>query len=616
MEALLWNFRVLDSMVLAGPILFCLVVCLGFLNWDFPILVGRLLARLALRRPADHQLPPGTPRPSALVIIPSLLRNRDDLRAIEHTVETCAKNGYPGDLVIVPAIDGCGEAPALLGELRGWLAALALPERTTVRMATLPERQGKMMAVHAAATMMKEAVARGEYPEFPAVYFSIDGDGTLNPGALEHMVARLTRRHPITGRMRRVVAGKICIRHDRVWRGWRKLLTVEGLIYLQVAGEFQITGVGRHNIKPMPQVGIPGALYCTWSELLLAAPHYVGFMRSLRQRDRLLWWLGVPPPRFSERGGAACPEALTGAADDTCMAYLASMATWKNGRLSLDAPPTPLHALGRTLLALFIERSHDYAPEARVYTYTPTTIKGLWLQRLRWNSSHIECAHRFRRAFWFHWEIAYPVMLNVLMVLRVVFEAAVYYVVLPYACFGSAWSGVSFLLGLAGQILTYEIHLGIALLLERERAQCWPVLLSGPLAPLHSVFINCFAAVAGVIRDLLLLGNANRFAPEATLIKGGNVRPALLFRLRRMVLLCLRSVIQGDVPLGTFWLGWHQTRWTPSGFAGWTGGRPRPILHLGRPSLGWLRDLGVPGASSPPPALAPVRVPSERGAHR
>jgi hypothetical protein len=33
------------------------------------------------------------------------------------------------------------------------------------------------------------------------------------------------------------------------------------------------------------------------------------------------------------------------------------------------------------------------------------------------------------------------------------------------------------------------------------------------------------------------------------------------------------------VPLGAFWFGWGETRWTPSGFDGWTTGKkPRKIF--------------------------------------
>jgi hypothetical protein len=78
---------------------------------------------------------------------------------------------------------------------------------------------------------------------------------------------------------------------------------------------------------------------------------------------------------------------------------------------------------------------------------------------------------------------------------------------------------------------------------------------------------------------VLLVGNVTGFAPETTLIRGGSARIALLYRLRRALLLAVRAVRRGDVPIGKFWLGWGATRWTPSGYAGWTTGRrPPPVL--------------------------------------
>jgi hypothetical protein len=71
------------------------------------------------------------------------------------------------------------------------------------------------------------------------------------------------------------------------------------------------------------------------------------------------------------------------------------------------------------------------------------------------------------------------------------------------------------------------------------------------------------------------------------LIKGGSERIALLYRLRRAFLLALRSVLVGDVPFGKFWFGWRETRWTSSGFEGFTSKKKqRPILP---PRSEWLR---------------------------
>jgi len=95
-------------------------------------------------------------------------------------------------------------------------------------------------------------------------------------------------------------------------------------------------------------------------------------------------------PAFSLSRSEPLPEAMTGASDDTAISFMAAMSSWRDGALSMDAPRTPLHALGRLLRAYFWERSPDYEPEARVYTFTPTTLKALWVQRVRWNASRLE----------------------------------------------------------------------------------------------------------------------------------------------------------------------------------------------------------------------------------
>jgi hypothetical protein len=440
-----------------------------------------------------------------------------------------------------------------------------------------------MMAVEAGVSLMKECVARGDHESFPDLYFSIDGDGTLSPDALERLAVRLTMPHPLTGNPRRVVSGKICIRPDLFWRGFAELpsrfFSIEGQIYMQVAREFLLSNIARFNLKPMPQIGIPGALYCTWAELIVEAPRFMGFMKTIRFRDWLRWWVGHAPPSFAASTARPCPEALTGASDDTCIAFIASMATWSRGRLSFEAPRTPLHAFGRLARSYLIERSHDYEPEARVYTYTPSTLRGLWRQRVRWNSSRFECAGRFWGAFAFHWEIGFPTTSHLWIVIKHVFELTIYYVLLPYCVLGSTNAAVAYVLGYAGQTIAYTVYTFLALLLEREWRRFWPVMLCLPLSAPYLIGINFFACVFGVIKDVFLFGNQTNFAPEWTLIKGRTERVALGFRVRRFLALCVRAVIYGDVPFGGFWFGWGETPWTPSGYEGWTTGKkPRSML--------------------------------------
>jgi hypothetical protein len=608
MESLLWSFRTRDSFTLAWPVVLGLFVCLMFGQTDMLLLLARRFIRFVARGTDETFVRLGKgERPTGLIIIPSLLRNHEDLNAFTTTIESCGLNGYPSELVIIAAVDGLTEKPKLLQELKDWVKAQKYPENVSVYVTGTPTRLGKMMAVESGILKMQSLIAEGKHAKFPDIYFSIDGDGTLGDAALERLAARLCEPHPLTGNKRRVVSGKICIRPDLFWQGWKKFFSMEGQIFIQVAREFVVSNVARHNWKMTPKIGIPGALYCTWGDLIRTAPHFMGYMKSITFKDYVNWWLGKGGPVFGHRENwPSCPEALTGASDDTCIAFIASIASWQpDGTLSYNAPATPLHAFGRFLRAVFIERSHDYEPEARVYTYTPTTVNGLWKQRVRWNSSRFECAGRFWRSFWFHWEIGLPVVLHLSIVINTVIGMTTYYVLLPYYCFKQGNPLTGYVLGYLCQTVAYSIYTVIALLLEREWKSFWRVLLCLPLASLHCISINFFGCVYGVSRDLLWMGNKTNFAPEWTLAKGGCERVAIGFRIRRFVSLAIRALIHGDVPLGLFWLGWTETKWTPSGFEGWTTGKkPRSIIFGRIPAA---TTAATPVVVAPP---APVLTPA------
>jgi hypothetical protein len=261
------------------------------------------------------------------------------------------------------------------------------------------------------------------------------------------------------------------------------------------------------------------------------------------------------------------------------MAFLASMATWKNGKLSLDAPRTPLHALVRLFVSFWLERSHAYEPEARIYTFTPGTIKGLWVQRVRWNSSRFECAGRFAKGFWFHWEISFATALHLLLVLRNVGRITLYYMLLPYLCFGRGHVVLGFAYGYVFHMFEDAIFTVMSFAIERDYRRSWRSAMCLPLTPLYTIVISNLSCAYGVFIDLFLFGNPTKFAPEVTLIKGQTARVALAFRARRFLALTVRSALQGDVPFGGFWFGWRDTAWTPNGFEGWTTGKkPRAIV--------------------------------------
>lgn len=612
MEGFAWSLRTLDVFRAVVPFFF-LHVFLTF-SLERPDYLSLLAGWFWKRAMGRDALPAsGTEEcPTGLVIIPSLLRDDDDFKAITTTIASCAMNDYPNELMIVAAVDGRTEHPRLFSALTAWVAKQSFPANVTVRTTGTDKRQGKMMAVESGVTFVKDLVARGQLAAIPQIYFSIDGDGTLGPHALERLATRLATRNWFTKNPRRIVSGKLAIRPDLIWRGWRAFFTVEGQLYTQVAREFVVSNMMRFNRKLTPQIGVPGALYCCWSDLLLMAPHYMGFMQTVTYSQWFRWWLGAAPPSFMKGTWPSMPESLTGASDDTCMAFLASMATWQDGKLSLDAPRTPLHSFGRLLRSFFIERSHSYEPEARIYTFTPSTIKGLWVQRVRWNSSRFECTGRFWRAFWFHWEIGFPTSLHLSLVLHQVARVFVYYCVLPFCLVSKGHVGLGFVFGYLFHIVEDMIYTAIAFTMERDYRRCWRSALCLPLTPLYTIVYSNAACAYGVIKDLLLFGNPTKFAPEWTLVAGRTSRVALMYRARRFLTLTLRAAFYGDVPLGAFWFGWLDTKWTPNGFEGWTTGKkPRAILTWPWSKTAQTAAAAVPAVAPAAPVVAPLTAAAE-----
>jgi cellulose synthase/poly-beta-1,6-N-acetylglucosamine synthase-like glycosyltransferase len=574
MEAILWNLRVGERFSLGAT--FLLVLFYTFLMaWDYPILLPYLLLRrnvLGARRREDHS----RPLPAVLTVIPSLLRKRDELTSMMSTIESIANNGYPGPLAIVVSIDGTADAPALNRELLAWAARQRWSGGTRLWVTGTPQRRSKPMAIDHAMGFVKELVARRELPEFPPVYVSTDADADLGPHALEAIVRRLLRRHWLTGAPARVVAGALHVRGNCFWQGWRHFLTVTGQLNLQVAREYYVGNVWRHNIRLMPVTGVPGAFYCTWSEIFLSIPDYLGYLRTLRLRHWLGWWIGIEPPRFSERRAVPIPELIAGDTDDTVTAYTATIARYRDGRFVFDAPRTPGHALVDMLQKLFVDRPIAFEPAAHVYTSSPTTIKSLMKQRRRWNCSRIELTGRFFRAIAYHWCLGLPVMMVKLLLARSVLVGALVYLVLPVFAFDAPLAA-AIVIGYLAQVAVQSV-LTFSALLMNDELKHWRIALAIPLAPFYQFLINWIPAAFGSISDVFLFGNFTGFTPEWTLKRGGSTRIALLFRLRRGLLLALRSALVGDVPLGPFWLGWRETPWTPSGYEGWTTGRKPPAI--------------------------------------
>ena len=570
-----WILRDLLNLNMATPIgAFAFAFCLMFFDYfySFP---AYFLSRLIKGAP----MPSAQRLPSGLLVIPSLLRGAEELDAIKATLENVLVNGYPGEMIVVASIDGYDEAPAVYTSLIEWIAAKqpTLEKDVWLYVTGTPKRRGKPLAIEHAVQHVKGLVARGVHAEFPKIYFSTDADADMGPHAFEHIARKLCKKNIFTGSPGRAVAGNLYVRGNSFWKGWRHYFSVEGQLSIQVAREYLVTNVARYNRRPFPLSGTTGVLYCMWTEIFLEGPRFMGFMRTLRPRDWAKWWLGFGPPKFSESKAAPIPELLAGDTDDTVSAFLAIIARWENGKFTLDAARTPLHAAYYALRSFFFDRALRFEPEARVYTSSPATLGTLWRQRVRWNTARIEVAGRFSRSFWFHWDLGVCALGVVGMIFKYVFFGAFYYVAVPFAMFQGSFLvrvGTAFAL----QLLVYGLWTTMALLMNGELKKNWRLLLALPCAPLYTLVYSFWTTFSGVIQDVFLFGNVTKFAPESTLIKGDSRRVAILARVRRVFVLAVRAVVYGDVPFGLFWFGWSETAWTPSGFQGWTTGKKPSFL--------------------------------------
>lgn len=580
MESVFWNLRTLSGFSLAAPMMVVLLFTL-LMFWDYPLMLAYLLVSRAFgerrREPAQAL--------STLVVIPSLLRVEDELRSMQSTVESIARNGYPGDLLIVLSIDGIGAAPALYAELQAWGQSRRWNDHTWLYVTGTVERRSKPMAIDHAMEFVKELVRDGKHRTFPAVYVSTDADADLGPQSLERIIYRLQRRNPFTGAPARAVAGGLYVRGDDFWRGWGHFFTIAGQLNLQVARDYYVSNVGRYNLRWLPVTGVPGAFYCTWTSIFLEVPRFMGYLRTLRTSDWLRWWIGIEAPRFSSSRAAPLPELVAGDTDDTVTAYTCLLARYEKGRFTLESPRTPWHALVYLLRSLLFDRAIKYEPDARVYTSSPTTLKALFKQRRRWNTSRIELTGRFWPALGYHWSLGLPALIVKTSMLRSLVVGVGAYLILPVLFFDSRTLTLV-LLAYVSQTIVAGMLTAITLLMNGE-PQYWRLAYALPFVPLYTLWFRWVPAAVGYVSDVFLFGNVTGFAPEGTLIKGGSVRIALLYRLRRAFLLALRSVLVGDVPFGKFWFGWRETRWTSSGFEGFTSKKKqRPILP---PRSEWLR---------------------------
>jgi hypothetical protein len=580
-QQLVWYLGSIRSVVEATPLLRALLVCFVLYQLDLVFVLGLWLARRAGLAATDFTLEPEN-RKSAVVVLPTLLRKRAELEGLITAMRSVAGNRYPGRLFVIACIDGIREAGVLFTELEAWAAREPVSPGVQLHVVGVQERWGKAVAMDQGVEHLKDLVARGELDAFPELFFNMDADSVLGERALERMVFRLTRRRRLCGQPYHIVTSNVIVPFEQCWDGVRSLFSLRRWFALSVAREYLGSiSAGKINYKLSPTMEVSGALYCTWSSIYLAGPHYAAFMQTLRLRDWLKWWLGLAPPRFSHFRGPPLAEAMTGPGDDTWMGWLASCGELRDGRFVLDFPRTPLHALVAAVRQ-YLSRPVAYDPLAKVFSKTPTTARALFKQRLRWNSSRMQDLFRHGPSLLYHWRAGLPLIMSTI----VVFTAITGFALAPWALLSQqrvAGPAPAFaLLAIAGYYLTRLTGTVAGLLISDSPAREWIKLLALPFSVPYHVAFNTLTLLIGYYRDAFGFGEPTTFAPERTLLRSNLSRFAVAYRLRRALFLAARAAIHGDVPLGSFWFGWHRTPFTPSGFEGWSSGKTPPPVYWPR----------------------------------
>jgi cellulose synthase/poly-beta-1,6-N-acetylglucosamine synthase-like glycosyltransferase len=549
---------------------------MGFLLYqcDYVLIFGRYLLMIVKHGSSEPTRKP-EPLPPALVVLPTLLRDEDELTGLLGALESAATNDYTGTIYIVAAIDDGAHSGDLFTRLEAWTRSFPAPPNVHLLTTKTSQRVGKALAIEAGIDLMHEMVARKEVAAFPTLFYNMDADGRLGPHALAHMADKILSRSRITGQRPMIVASNVCIAPNTFWGGAREFFTVRGQLSLLVAAEFLTAiSIGKMNGRLIPVTNASGALYCTWSELHVEAPRWASFMQSLRPSSWFLWWLGVAPPSFASHKGRN-PEAQTGPGDDTWMTWLALSARWTNDRIVLDLPRTPGHAFVYALRS-YVSRPLAYALRARIETKTPTTIRALWKQRVRWNSSRIQDVQRWRSALLYHWSAGVPVILSTALLLYV--HGAVVVSLLIWPLVSSHGSFATLVVAWAINMTIRTLSTGFALVVDGARPKSAFKFLALPLWVPYNFVFNTLTTVWGCLADIFGYGVNTRFSPEETHVRSRLSRIAIAYRVRRALALAVRAVIHNDVPLGAFWFGWHETAWTPNGFEGWSTGKTRALL--------------------------------------
>jgi hypothetical protein len=99
--------------------LFKVLLLLLVLCWDYPVLLVYRLYQRAFGRARETRDADALALP-LLVVIPSLLRDDEELTSMKSTVQSVLSNGYSGELALVLTIDGTEDAPPLYASLCAW----------------------------------------------------------------------------------------------------------------------------------------------------------------------------------------------------------------------------------------------------------------------------------------------------------------------------------------------------------------------------------------------------------------------------------------------------------------------------------------------------------------
>jgi len=137
------------------------------------------------------------------------------------------------------------------------------------------------------------------------------------------------------------------------------------------------------------------------------------------------------------------------------------------------------------LRSLFIDRPLHFEPEAHVFTSSPTTVKALFKQRKRWNSSRVELTGRFWPALGYHWSLGVPVTAVKMLLARTVLVGIVCYAVVP-AMLWDHHAFAGFAIGYAGNVITFTVMTLLALAINGD-LRYWRMLIALPVAPAYQL---------------------------------------------------------------------------------------------------------------------------------